>query len=63
MKRTVLAFVVLILCAPAFLHAQQEPLKITTKPVAGPVYMLDSSTGNGFNRPSFFSLRRWFFVI
>ena len=47
MKRAISAFVVLILCMPAFLYAQQEPLIITTRPVAGPVYVLDSgSAGN-----------------
>ncbi|MBN2321769.1 MAG: hypothetical protein JXR49_22010 [Acidobacteria bacterium] len=48
MKRTVIAFVVSILCAPVFLHAQQEPLKITIKPVAGPVYIPNGSRENGF---------------
>jgi cyclase len=47
MKRTILSFFLSILCIPVFLHAQQAQLKITTKPVAGPVYMLESgSAGN-----------------
>jgi len=47
MKRTILIFAVLIFCMPKFVHAQQDPPKITTWPVAGPVYMLDSgSAGN-----------------
>ena len=42
MKRLILTFVVSMLCIPAFLPAQQGPVKITTTQVAGPVYMLES---------------------
>lgn len=42
MKRTILAFIALIFCMPAFLKAQQGGQQITAKPVAGPVYMLES---------------------
>jgi len=47
MKRTILAFVLSVGCIPALLFAQQNPPEIKTRPVAGPVYMLDSgSAGN-----------------
>lgn len=47
MKRIILVSVLTIVCIPAFLGAQQDTVQITTKRVAGPVYVLDSgSAGN-----------------
>ena len=41
MKRTILAFAVLFFGIPAFLYAQQDTLEVTTRHVAGPVYMIE----------------------